>query len=80
MSCSLPCGSLSTLCACCVSIDRRLSHYLSDKKKAEKSALEMAGKLTQQLQVRLVGGLCCAVLCCAAAQASCRWPAAGWAS
>lgn len=29
----------------------RLSHYLSDKKKAEKSVLEMAGKLTQQLQV-----------------------------
>ncbi len=33
-------------------LPRRLSHYLSDKKKAEKSVLEMAGKLTQQLQVR----------------------------
>ncbi|PRW33828.1 Afadin- and alpha-actinin-binding [Chlorella sorokiniana] len=31
-------------------LQEKLSHYLSDKKKAEKSVLDMAGKLTQQLQ------------------------------
>ncbi len=29
----------------------RLTHYLADKRRSEKAALEMAGKLTQQLQV-----------------------------
>lgn len=29
----------------------RLAHYLADKKKSEKAVLEMAGKVTQQLQV-----------------------------
>jgi hypothetical protein len=32
-------------------LSRRLSHYLADKKRSEKTVLEMAGKLTQQLQV-----------------------------
>ena len=35
------------------STPRRLAHYLADKKRSEKAALDMAGKLTQQLQARL---------------------------
>ncbi|EFN57131.1 hypothetical protein CHLNCDRAFT_51197 [Chlorella variabilis] len=34
-------------------LQERLAHYLADKKRSEKAALDMAGKLTQQLQARL---------------------------
>ena len=43
---------------------RRLSHYLADKKRSEKTVLEMAGKLTQQLQVGLVEARLCRASAC----------------
>lgn len=43
-------------CPCATSplplIRPRLGNYLADRKRSEKAALDMAGKLTQQLQVR----------------------------